>query len=80
MKILVLYPKLHLTLTDISQVNDESVDIVTEQKFVVSESQLDQLLNKMFCPEWADNLVSVSKTVSGTNSVKMLCSNGHDVL
>ena len=65
------------TDTDISQVNNESIDIVTERKFVVSENQLDQLLNKMLCPESADNSIYASKTVSGTNiGVKMLCSNG----
>ena len=37
------------TDTDISQVNNESINIVTERKSVASESQLDQLLKKMFC-------------------------------
>ena len=36
------------TDTDISQVNNESINIVTERKSVASENQLDQLLKKMF--------------------------------
>ena len=66
---------------DVSQVIDEPVDYISERKFVICESQLDKLLKRMFCPECADNSVSIKKTISGTSvGVKIRCSNDHDVL
>ena len=66
--------------SDVSQLLEE-VDFVKERKFVVCESQLDELLSRMFCAQCAEKSSSSSKNVSGTNiSVKMLCSNGHEVL
>lgn len=60
---------------------EEPVDFINERKFVICETQLDKLLNRLFCPECADDTLSIKKTTSGTNvSVKIRCSNNHEVL
>lgn len=57
------------------------IDYINENKFVICESQLDKLLEKMFCPQCADNTFSIKKLTSGTCiDVKIQCANDHNVL
>lgn len=61
--------------------NEEEVNYVTNRKFVICESQLNKLLNRIECKFCRKNLISASKILRGTKvNINMGCSNDHEVL